>query len=309
MRTDSLSPSWSGKSRGGAIGNLFFIYAVRLFGVNFAYAVMSVVLFYFFVTSPKTVDAIWLYNRNIRKLSRLLSIKELYAHYYLFGQTLIDRAAMNNARLIKRYRFKFDNYNEFINILENGRGAIMLGAHVGCWRAGSRFFGKYAGKINIVMYDGEAIKIKNAIEKSSISKDGFKTILINNMIDAVFQINNALENGECVCFNADRFMENERTMESVLLQKKALFPAGPFLLASRYRVPVVFFYSMREKGRSYRFIFDVFDSSRGISPETLLGQYTGSLEKILRKYPRQWFNFYRFWENETVSSNKKGLRK
>jgi predicted LPLAT superfamily acyltransferase len=76
---------------------------------------------------------------------------------------------------------------------------------------------------------------------------------------------------------------------------KALFPRGLFQIAAKCRVPVVFYYSMRETNCTYRFIFEEPQLERKITPESLLEQYAKSLERIVAKYPRQWFNFYDFW--------------
>ena len=87
----------------------------------------------------------------------------------------------------------------------------------------------------------------------------------------------------------------ENTFERELLGAPALLPNGPFKIAAKCRVPVVFYYAMREKGRTYRFIFEEPKCEERISAEELASQYAASLERIVEKYPRQWFNFYDFW--------------
>jgi predicted LPLAT superfamily acyltransferase len=52
---------------------------------------------------------------------------------------------------------------------------------------------------------------------------------------------------------------------------------------------------MREKRRTYRFIFEEATFEGRPSYEQLVAQYAASLDRIVRKYPRQWFNFYDFW--------------
>ena len=77
------------------------------------------------------------------------------------------------------------------------------------------------------------------------------------------------------------------------LGAKALFPLGPFVVAQKCRVPVVFFYAMRERGRRYRFVFVESEAAQRV--EDLQEQYVRSLEGMVRRYPHQWFNFYDFW--------------
>ena len=86
--------------------------------------------------------------------------------------------------------------------------------------------------------------------------------------------------------------------------KEAFFPAGPFLLASRMKVPVVFYFAMREQGRTYHFHFTLINKisrCKDKKPEQqLLEQYASTLEKLLEQYPDQWFNYYKFWNKPQI---------
>lgn len=290
----SSDKQWNGKSRGGRLGYLFFVYSIKWLGLGFAYGFLAFIVIYFIPCAPKATAAIWNYNRSKRKLDRRKSAVELYKHYYVFGQTLIDRIALK-AGLVKDYDFQFDNYERFLEIINGRQGVVMIGAHVGCWEAGSIFFGKYGKKINIVMLDNEHEQIKRVIKENSEDDNNFKIIAINQEpLALILQIKNALDNGEYICFNGDRYMNGKETYRTLFMGNEALMPSGPFKIAVRCRVPVVFYYAMREKGRTYRFIF----SEAAVEynkPVTLLEQYIVSLEHLLENYPRQWFNFYNFW--------------
>lgn len=81
---------------------------------------------------------------------------------------------------------------------------------------------------------------------------------------------------------------------------EAHFPIGPFLLASRMKVPVVFYFAMREAKQTYHFHFilaeQVSGSKEKRAEQLLLEQYVNALEKIIGQYPEQWFNYYSFWK-------------
>ena len=285
---------WNGKSRGGFFGYLFFVYSIKLLGLGFAYGVLVFVVIYFIPFAPKATSAIWKYNRNRRKLSIVKSTIELYRHYYVFGQTLIDRMALK-AGSVERFNFQFDNYERFLEIINGPQGVVMIGAHVGCWETGSVFFGKYGKKINIVMLDNEHKQIKQVIKECGEDENNFKIIPVNqDPLVLILQIKKALDNGEYICFNGDRYMNEKETLRTRFMGSEVLIPSGPFKIAAKCRVPVVFYFAMRERNRTYRFIFSeaVVEHNR---PLALLEQYTISLEHLLEKYPRQWFNFYNFW--------------
>ena len=290
---------WNGKSRGGRFGYQFFVYTIRLLGLRCAYIFLAFIVIYFIPFAPKATRAIWRYNRQKRRLGVLASVKELYCHYYVFGQTLIDKMAMRGG-LNEKYRYEFDNYTRFLEILNSGEGVVMMGAHIGSWEAGAGFFGTYGKKINIVMLDAEHQQIKDVLEYNASQENNYNIIpLKQNIIDAMLQIKVALNNGEYICFNGDRYMEKDHTAVVDFMGSKALFPMGLFKIAAKCRVPVVFYYSMREPNRTYRFIFEEPVIDGKMTTEKLLEQYVKSLEKIVEKYPRQWFNFYDFWNVES----------
>lgn len=292
---DKKEKQWSGKSRGGRFGYQFFVYTIRLLGIRCAYCFLAFIAIYFIPFAPKATKAIWHYNRKRRGLGVLASIKELYCHYYVFGQTLIDKVAMQGG-MQKRYNYKFDNYERFLEILNSGKGVVMIGAHIGCWEAGAGFFGNYGKKINIVMFDAEHQQIKEVLDDNSSRQDDYKIIAINkDAIEAMLQMKIALNNGEYICFNGDRYVDRDRAYVTDFLGAPARFPEGPFKIAAKCRVPVVFYYSMREPGFSYRFMFEEAAIEGRASLGTLVEQYKESLEKVVEKYPRQWFNFYDFW--------------
>jgi predicted LPLAT superfamily acyltransferase len=288
---DEKTGGWSGKSRGGGFGYRFFIFLIRRVGVGFAYGFLALVVVYFIPFAPKATSASWFYNRRILGYRRAKALKALFIHYYRFGQTIIDKMAIA-AGMGNKYRFEFDNYPEFLNILNSGSGVVMIGAHIGSWEAGASFFGDYAKKMNIVLYDGESAQIKKALENNSAGK-GYKVITVgNDSLDSILQIKNALDGGEYVCFQGDRYIGSDNAVEADFMGHKARFPRGPFLIASRMKMPAVFYYAMREKGRRYRFHFV---EATGCSEKMLFDKYLKSTERIVRSYPEQWFNFYKFW--------------
>ncbi len=290
---------WDGKSRGGRFGYRFFVHTIRLLGINCAYGLLAFIVIYFIPFAPKATRSIWIYNRRHRRLGILKSMAELYMHYYTFGQVLIDKMALQ-AGMTDRYQFDFGNYDRFIEIINGNEGVVIIGAHVGCWEAGANFFGKYGKKINIVMYDAEHSRIKEVIEDNSVQDNGYKIIAINrDSLGAMIEIRNALNSAEYVCFNGDRYTDRKTAVESDFLGSPARFTMGPFLIGVKTHAPIVFYYAMREKGRRYRFIFEEVVSVGKITPEQVQRQYLASLEKIVTQYPRQWFNFYDFWNDNS----------
>lgn len=284
--------AWSGKSRGGSFGYNFFIFLIRKIGIKSAYAFLSLVVIYFIPFVPESTRAIWRYNRKILGYGRIKSVLKLYVHYYTFGQTIIDKIAISNG-LSCKYEFEFDNYEKFLELLNRGSVTI-IGAHVGCWEVGSEFFGDYASKLNVVMFDGEYEKIKEALQASNVK---YKVIPVNEGgIESLLRIKQSMDKGEYVCFQGDRYMDKSKTCKVDFMGAKALFPEGPSLIAARFKTPVIVYFAMREPGMKYRFEFTLVE--KGLTQMEILRNYVESLETVIRKYPQQWFNFYDLWQQE-----------
>ena len=283
---------WDGKSRGGSFGYKFFIFLICKLGLGFSYAFLSLVVLYFIPFAPKATKAIWRYNRSILGYGIVKAAVKIYHHYFVFGQTMIDKIAILNG-LQSKFKFNFDNYNDFLKILDSG-SAIIIGAHVGCWEIGSQFFGDYASKLSVVMYDVEYQKIKDAVSGSQTS---YNIIAINEgSIESLLKIKQAVNNNGYVCFQGDRYLDADNTIPALFMGKKVLFPKGPFVLASKLKVPVIFYFAMREKGRSYRFIFQSLEAR--LSHNDILDGYIAAFQEVVKAYPQQWFNFYDLWQNE-----------
>lgn len=284
---------WNGRSRGGRTGYLIFIRTVRFAGLRCAYGLLAAVVVYYMLFAPRAVGALWHYYRRSGR-GRLRAAGCIYRHFYRFGQTLIDRLAVD-AGMASRFGYEFENYDRFIEILDSGRGVIMIGAHVGCWQAGATFFGDYASRINVVMLDAEYRRIRELIDETA-RRRSYKVIAVdeNDALSSVLAVKSALDRGEYVCFQGDRWLREDKVLVHRFMGAEARFPLGPFLTAARMKAPVVFYYAMRERGRRYRFIFR--EAPDAADEKTLLGSYVASLEDIVERYPDQWFNFYDFWK-------------
>jgi predicted LPLAT superfamily acyltransferase len=122
------------------------------------------------------------------------------------------------------------------------------------------------------------------------------------------KIMRALQSNDVVAIRADRSLAG-RTIAVKLLGGKVNFPAGPFLAAALTDAPVVHVYTCRLGYRRYTCIISPMGnygaSTLGTREERMqraAEDYATFLEKILRKYPYQWGNFYAFWAVSSSST-------
>ncbi|MEN2414464.1 LpxL/LpxP family acyltransferase [Flavobacterium mesophilum] len=285
---------WDGKSKGTVLGYRIFVFLIQKAGVKSAYALLYFVASYYFLFLKKSNRAIFYYFRERLNYSNFQSKKMVFKSYYTFGQTIIDKISIS-AGLRNKFTYEFDGIEILKKLLAEKKGGVLISAHVGNFEIAEHFFGDIDldFQINLVTTDLEHSAIKNYLE-SVTQKSAVKFIIIKDDLSHIFEINSALANNELVCFTGDRYFEGTKSLSEEILGKEANFPAGPFLIASRLKVPVVFVYVMKEPNLHYH-LYAREATVKHRDEKGLLKEYVKSVESILQKYPLQWFNYFDFW--------------
>jgi predicted LPLAT superfamily acyltransferase len=272
---------WDGKSKGTVLGYKIFVFLIQKAGVKSAYVLLYFVASYYFLFLKKSNRAISYYFKERLKYSNFKSKKMVFKSYYTFGQTIIDKISIS-AGMRNKFTYEFDGIEILKNLLAEKKGGVLISAHIGNFEIAEHFLGDIDidFQINLVTTDLEHSAIKNYLE-SVTQKPTVKFIIIKDDLSHIFEINAALANNELVCFTGDRYFE-------------AHFPAGPFLIASRLKVPVVFVYVMKEPNLHYH-LYAREAVVKHRDEKALLKSYIESVESMLQKYPLQWFNYFDFW--------------
>ncbi len=233
------------------------------------------------------------------KQSRLKSIISIYRNYYLLGQGLIDKTAVLSG-LKDKFNFIHEGKE---HLLEMRDGGILISGHIGNWEVGGKALDFLDKKINLVVLDGEGQAIKNYI--SDILTDrNVHFIKIGNDFSHLFEIKQALANKELIAFLGDRFIDGNQTVRIDFLGEPALFPLGPWHMASYFNVPVSYVFAVKESRKQYRFYatpLKIIPYVRNPMQRSALimdsiKEYVSEFERITRKYPLQWYNYYNFWK-------------
>lgn len=285
---------WDGKSKGTLLGYQIFVFCIKNLGVRAAYFVLYFVASYYFLFLTKTNRATFYYLHKRQGYPYFKAKRMLFMSYYTFGQTLIDKTAIS-AGMRNRFTYEFDGINVLMGLLEQKKGAVLISAHIGNFEIAEYFFSDIATdfQIHLVTSDMEHRPIKEYLESIAV-KSTVKFIIIKEDLSHIYEINNALANNELICFTGDRYMDGVKYITEPFLGQDANFPAGPFLIASRLKVPVVFVYAMKEKNLHYH-LYAREAEVKHRDERALLKVYIQSVESMLKKYPLQWFNYFDFW--------------
>lgn len=290
--------SWKGRSRGNKLGYRIFVWILRNFGVKPAYFLLRFVAFYFFLFSYRGSKAIYGLYRHRLGYGRMRSVWMIYLNYCQLGQSIIDKVVLMSG-IRNKFTFDFDGEDNLREIASLNRGGMLLSAHIGNWDVAGHLFKRLNTTIHIVLFDGEQEQIKSYLD-SVTGKRSIRIIVIKNDLSHIYAISEAFSNNELVCMHADRFLPGNKTMQASLLGEQAAFPMGPFLLASKFKVPVSFVFAVKESNLHYHFfassIKKYHDGTLQVPMQDMLNEFAAEMEEKTRRYPLQWFNYYDFWQ-------------
>ena len=273
------------------------ISVLRFMGLRPMYAVMAVfVVPFYIVLRRKAFIAIWHYMRQRQGFGRWKSFRMTYLNHYRFGQVVLDRFAMYAG-----IKFQLDRVNnELFTELSNGdEGFVILSCHVGCYEMAGYTFTATQKPYNTLVYGGETQSVMEN-RRRLFAMHNIRMITTSDDMSHIFEMNNALANGQIVSIPADRIFGSTRTVECQLLGAKANLPLGPFALATQREAKTIAIFVMKES--AYR--YTVYVRSVQADPQLKRNERTAALaqafatemETILKKYPEQWYNYYEFWD-------------
>ncbi len=289
--------AWEGRSRGNKLGYSIFVWLLRSGGLKPAYALLQFVALYYRYFVPAATQPLgYLYEKRMG-FSRSKARRLIKRNIVIFGQTLIDKIAILSGSKTN-LTFTHEGIQNIEDLVANGKGGILLSAHLGNWEVAGHLLKRVEAPINIVMYDGEEEQMKAYMDQFE-SRRSFNVILIKDDLSHIYEISAALARNELICLHGDRFRPGQRVMQHDFLGEQANFPAGPFILASKLKAPVCFVFAFKETNFHYHFYAQpgkVYEGRGTQGMERMLDDYVRLVEKKLEKYPDQWFNYYDFWK-------------
>lgn len=284
---------WSGKTKGSVLGYRIFIFFIKQFGIPSAYALLNIVVPVYYLVLSQTKKNLLLTFEKIPHLKSRNYHLIIYKNFYNLGKSLIDNLAILTHHK-KKYSYTENGEKYLIKLIEKSEPAILISGHIGSWSIAGELL-KKKGTINIVMYDGEAQRIKRLIEQD-IGKNNYKIITINDDLSHLFKIKEAVDNGELICIHADRYINGTRTTDGQLLNYNIKLPYGPFSIAAKLNIPYTFVFAI--KTSMYTYHFSATKPKTSNNPDIIANEFSNILSEKLRDNPDQWFNYFNIFENK-----------
>ena len=308
---------WSRLSERGSVFGLKTVFACyRLLGARAARLLLYPVVGYFFLTGSKARAASLDYLRRIhlRKGLNAPGWRDSFRHMMAFGQSGLDKLAAWLGELGGR-PVVFPNRAEFERLVASGRGAVLIGAHLGNLEMTRALaVNDRQATVNAVVYTDHAQRFNEMLAQAN-ADFGVNLIQVSHLgPDTAILLKEKVDRGELVVIVGDRTPPVEgsgRVSRVDFLGDPAPFAQGPFILASLLDCPVYLFFCLRED-TGYRIHLEPFAErielprrDRLAHLQGYMQQYARRLEHYCLQAPEQWFNFYNFWQPAAaIQSNK-----
>ena len=294
------APNWLDvRERGTLLGIRALAVACTMLGRAPARAIVALVAFHYTV-----------FDARVRRVSRAylarvherVTARQVFEHVLRFCQVSLDRVFLVMGRT-KHFEVTRTGHEHLVKLREAGRGAVLLGAHLGSFEAMRIQGEEYRMAINALGYFRNA-KMVNSVLESLDPKTNARVIAIDTgSVDFVLQIKERIERGEFIAVLGDRVTAGARTVTVDFLGGRARFPTGPFLLASTLRCPIYLVFGLHHAPNVYHLHCEAFEEqlvlprkAREEALHDVVQRFATRLEHYVRLAPDNWFNVFEFWE-------------
>ena len=302
------------KERGSFAPMQLTALALRLLGRQALAPLLYLIVLYFFVSSARARRNTWQYQAHLaawgQRPDLAPSWRGVFAQFMAFGESLLDRLDAWRGRLRYDQVMIRDPHGVRQQMLAGGkrqRGQILLGAHLGNLEV-CRAMAELGEQVtlNVLVHTQQVAHFKRLQHAAG---DQHLNLLQVSELDAamMLELSQRLDRGEWLAIAGDRIaLHGGRSVEVDFLGQRAAFPQGPWLMAGLLRCPVNLMCCLKIEGR-YHIVLEPFltapawtRDSRDASIESWAQRYAERLGQLCLEAPRQWFNFYAFWQRQTT---------
>ena len=218
-----------------------------------------------------------------------------YVNHCLFAQVVVDRFAVFAG---KRFKLDIDGYEYFQQLELETKGFVILSSHIGCYEVAGYSLISKSKRFNALVFGGEKATVMKG-RQEALSEHNIRMIPVREDMSHLFIVNEALSNNEIMSMPADRIIGSAKVVKVNFFGETASLPAGPFSVTTMNGFDALAVNVMKISAKRYkvyvtRLSYDT-QAPRKQQMQQLANCYVEELERRVRQYPSQWFNFYDFW--------------
>ena len=296
------SRQWTSRSVGSKLQHNIFYTLIRFGGNRAAYAVLSCVALYYTLCRPairKKADPYL--TRRFKTRNPLKKLLNAHRIYVGLGKALIDRATLG-IKGPEHMRIKCRDQDVLTDLIGEGRGLVLLTAHVGCWQAAMSGLHTLNTPVSLLLHREEGDVDLHYFEHAG-GPAPFSIIDPQGYLGGVLEMMNVLKRGEVLSIMGDRvFGDVKSTLSVDFLGSPIRIPFGPFKLGSATGAPIAVMFSHKSGPDSYELTVEgvIRVPPEPGRPEKVFGPYAAqfarALESYVQRHPYQFFNFFDMWK-------------
>jgi len=238
---------------------------------------------------------IYRYFRQRYGLSVPHAFWKTYLNHGIFAQAVIDKFAMYAGR---KFDIEIEGNEHFQKLASKPEGFIQLSSHVGNYEIAGYSLVAKDKQFNALVYFGEKASVMENRTKM-FSRTNIRMIPIREDMSHLFELDAALANGQIVSIPGDRIWGSSKSVPVTFLGHEARLPMGPFKVIATRGLDVIVVHVMKVALLRYKVIVTPLNydktAPRNKQVEQLSNLYAEELERIVRRYPTQWYNYFDFW--------------
>ena len=281
----------------------FLWWVYKIFGIRILKGLVCVITFFIAIGARGARRASRKYRNTINAyewghgipISRFSS----FAHICAFACSAVDKVS---AICDKNTPIKFEisqnqDWTDLQEMLSTGQGIFFICSHLGNIEALCAIPNSTDKCMHAFMDVGQSPVFRGFIDKHS----NYKNTIIHptNDIDITVasDMYDALRCGELVMMAGDRQSPNNpnKTIDVECLGHKCSLPVGTLRFARACAHPIFAIANIKTSTHKYRVFVKKLDTQ---NLKEMAQEYINFLQNLILKYPKQWFNFFDFW-NET----------
>lgn len=287
---------WAGTTYGNEWMHKWLIRMLRYIDVRILYLFVAVFIIpVCLVVNPSRGIAYRYFRRRIG-YGRLKSAWKTYVNHCLFGQVVVDKFAMYAG---KKFKIEIEGYDKFIELTKHQEGFVQLSAHIGNYEIAGYTLVCRDKRMNALVFAGEKASVMRNRDKM-FAGTNINMIAIQPDMSHLFEINQALQDGEIVSMPADRINGSPKCLEHDFLGAKAKFPLGPFSVATIRALDVLTVNVLKTSATGYKIYVTPLPYDKSATRQEQIRQlskaYVAEIEKRVKQYPEQWYNYFEFWQ-------------
>jgi predicted LPLAT superfamily acyltransferase len=307
MSAAPQSVHWARIGESTFAAGIWFLYGVHaLVGRRVLRVLLWPVVLFYAASQPRARRASLEYLRRMQQAHGVIGaqpgLRHWLRHLMSFAETLVDKLLATSGR----YAFanvRLEGQEQVDALLAQGRGALLVTAHVGCLELCQAIAARMpALRLTVLVHTRHAQRF-NAILRRLNPENRVELLQVMDVNAATaVELERRVRAGEFVAIAGDRVpVDGGRTATVPFLGAPAAFPIGAYVLASLLACPLLMLGCVREGGGHvvrFEALAERLQLPRA-GREQALRQWTAlfaqRLEALLVRAPYDWFNFFPFW--------------